>query len=108
MILYEMIVLIIRYSDENLQDLYKRKRSYIDSIDTNVMIRRTNMENYDLPRKNLVLQELAKADAEIKFWVNPIKLKSIKISVLFIDIFFPLILGLISLIIIFSPIIDSF
>ncbi len=87
MIIYEMLVLIIRYNDENLRELYKKRNEYLEKFGPSD----TSFKAY-----------AGYLTAEKKFHVHPIKVKLVKNGVKFIDILFPLILGFISLIIIFS------
>ena len=86
MIIYEMLVLIIRYNDENLRELYKKRIEYLEKFG---------------PIDRSFKTYIGKSSAEEKFYVHPTKLKLVKKGVQFIDILFPLLLGFCSLIIIF-------
>jgi hypothetical protein len=85
MIVYEMIVLIIRYNDEELREIYKRRNAYIRAFEPNTLsVRMYEAENA----------------ADDRFPVHPVKVQIVKHGVKFIDIFFPLILGSIAILVI--------
>ncbi len=86
MIIYEMLVLVIRYNDENLREIYKQKNEYLEKFG---------------PLDRSFKLNAGKLMADQQFYVHPIKVTLVKHGVKFIDILFPLILGLISLLIIF-------
>lgn len=85
MVIYEILVLIIRYSDENFKILYKKQKDHIN--------------NSKMP-KNFI-ETLSNFDAKKRFFINPRKVEIIKYGLIFIDIIFPILLGIISLYIIF-------
>lgn len=86
MIIYEILVLIIRYNDENLRELYRKRNEYLEKFG---------------PADTSFTAYAGKYQADQKFYVHPLKIKFVKNGVKFIDILFPLLLGFSSLIIIF-------
>lgn len=83
-IIFEIIALIIRYSDEDAREKYKKYLKFIE--ERNISEIRIQRENENVPQK---LQP------------NYKKVEIIKKSVFFLDIIFPIILGIGALIKIF-------
>lgn len=80
LIIYEIIALLIRYSDESAREKYKKYLKYIEE---------NNMSEIRLKyNENLVPQSLKP---------NYSKNKAIEKSVMFLDIIFPLLLGFFAL-----------
>jgi hypothetical protein len=83
-IIFEIVALIIRYSDEEEREKYKKYLKYIE--ERNISEIRMRRENDNVPQS---LQP------------NYTKVKIIKRSVFFLDILFPIILGISAIIKIF-------
>lgn len=86
MIIYEMLVLIIRYNDETLREIYKQRNEYLEKFG---------------PIDKSIKVSMGKFMADEQFKIHPMKVAFTKHGVKFIDIIFPLVLGLASLIVIF-------